>query len=188
MHILRLPYLHQKQKRRSGWDSSAAGWTRGEPSARCVCRWAPGGSSCRSAARSCGHELAGSCWWSEAAERRERENVWIQKKLMKDLTRTSNTKRTGVKEVERDRKRDGKKEEDGVGDNLANVCARVSVRPGNRECLWRDALTENDQCSALAFKQESIREWRGEESVNTYTIFFFPVSSLSTSESVWICV
>ncbi len=70
MQYLRLPYLHQKQKSMSGWDFSAARRTHGEPFARCVCRWAPGGSRCQSAGPSCGHELAGSCWWSEAAERK----------------------------------------------------------------------------------------------------------------------
>lgn len=65
---------HQRRRRRStsGWDFSAATPTRGGPCARCVCRWVPGGSSGLSAGLWCGRELAGSCWWTEAAEKEKK--------------------------------------------------------------------------------------------------------------------
>ncbi len=38
----------------------------------------------------------------------------------------------------------------GVLVTTLQMCAHVGVRPGSSECLWRDSLTENDQCNAFA--------------------------------------
>lgn len=67
-----LTHQRRRQKSTSGWDFSAATPTRGGPCARCVCRWVPGGSSGLSAGLWCGREPAGSCWWTEAAEKEKK--------------------------------------------------------------------------------------------------------------------
>lgn len=61
----------------------------------------------------------------------------------------------------------------GVDDNLASVCAHVSVRLGNKECVWRESLTESEQFNALWYlgwffknKKASMREEEKAENVS----------------------
>lgn len=159
------PYLHQKQKRRSGWDSSAAGQTHVEPFARCVCRSAPGESSCRSAGPSYGHVPVESCWWSEEAERKKKtvKKIWIWNPL----------KRAWIIQIIRQNKK------------YSKGC----------QCFWGDSLiiTNITLCSAGLLLNENASINKGERrkrDVSTVCVYLsvYLHEYVRCLYTVWVCL